>query len=63
MSDIPNLTVYRADMERGRVLSTELSRCEYCNKEGYVGDWPDEGGLVADTTGRLQCDECAESGA
>ena len=61
MSD-PNLTVYRCGHDLAEVLSAERSTCSRCGVDGWVGDWPDQGGLVADPgqAGELFCDPCAE---
>jgi hypothetical protein len=34
--------------------------CERCGKRGLVGDFPGQGGVVADAHGHLICDDCAE---
>lgn len=56
-----NATVYRTDASGRAVLSTERARCARCGVAGYVGDWPEQGGLVAspEAGGRLLCDDCA----
>ena len=57
-----NWNVFRVGEDCGEVLSEEWSTCSECGAGGWVGDWPDQGGLVADPgqAGLLFCDPCAE---
>jgi hypothetical protein len=54
----PNVT--RIDSEtQTEVPSTIEGRCERCGTSGMVGDYPGQGGIVADAHGHMLCDECA----
>lgn len=54
-----NTTVYLYTEDRGEYLSTERATCEHCGAEGWLGDFPWQGGVVADERGDLTCDACA----
>lgn len=42
------------------VPSTEPATCAECGADGLRGDFPDQGGIVPDASGRLVCDGCAD---
>lgn len=47
------------DADGGAVPSTTEATCDVCGVTGWVSDWPDQGGIVADPQGDPICDDCA----
>ena len=56
-----NTSVYVYTDERGEHLSAERAACHACEREGWLGDFPGQGGIVTDERGELPCDDCAEA--
>ena len=50
----------RVDADGIERESAERAICDRCGVVGWRGDWPDQGGIVADSRGELVCDACAD---
>ena len=53
------MTVTRIDETGSEGPSDIPATCDLCGIRGLRGDWPDQGGIVPDSGGRLLCDDCA----
>lgn len=53
----------RVDADGIERESAERAICDRCCVVGWRGDWPDQGGIVADASGDLLCDACADEEA
>jgi hypothetical protein len=53
------MTVHRVNGDGAAVPSAEPAQCAVCKTDGLRGDFPDEGGIVPDASGRPLCDFCA----